>query len=93
MKSALTDLNLLYARIHSLSLFSPNEILDEISSKDVIYMTVPYILAELELIARSTERQDRLMRLRRAKACLLTLYRILWLRASSGILKRIYIAS
>lgn len=31
------------------------------------YMTVPFIIAELELAARSTERHDRLIRLRRAK--------------------------
>lgn len=67
VNSALADLSLVYERIHALHLFSPNEALEEVSSRDLIYMNVPFILAELDLIARTTERSDRLLRLKRAK--------------------------
>ena len=65
----LEDLNLLSSRVRDLGLFSPNESLDEVATKDMVYMTVPFILGELELNARATEREDRLRRLRRAQVC------------------------
>ncbi|KAI5117471.1 hypothetical protein M0805_007176 [Coniferiporia weirii] len=68
VNSALADLNMLSSRIQTLHLFSTNESIEEVSTKDLIYMTGPSVLAEVELNARSTERQDRLARLRRAQA-------------------------
>ncbi|PAV23868.1 serine threonine phosphatase pp2a-associated [Pyrrhoderma noxium] len=66
VNSALKDLNLLSARVQSLNLFSPNEALDELSTRNLLYITLPFILAEVELHARSTKRDERLERLRRA---------------------------
>ncbi|KAL5529587.1 hypothetical protein ACEPAG_5572 [Sanghuangporus baumii] len=68
VESALEDLNLLSSRIQDLGLFSPNESLDEVTTRDLVYMTVPFVLGELESNARATERDDRLRHLRRAQA-------------------------
>ena len=70
VNSALKDLNLLSARVQSLNLFSPNEALDELSTRNLLYITLPFILAEVELHARSTKRDERLERLRRAYVCI-----------------------
>jgi immunoglobulin-binding protein 1 len=64
------------ARVADLSLFSPNETLDDISTQDLIYLFVPYVLAEIETRARATEREERLSRLRNTKVCFPPL--ILW---------------
>ncbi|KLO19262.1 TAP42-like protein [Schizopora paradoxa] len=66
--AASRDLNLLISRISALHLFSPNETLDDVSLGDLIYMTAPYILGEVELNARATERERRLELLRKAQA-------------------------
>ncbi|KAH9980970.1 TAP42-like protein [Lactifluus volemus] len=55
------------ARVADLALFSPNETLDDISTQDLVYLFVPYVLAEIESRARATERDDRLARLREAE--------------------------
>ncbi|KAL5511278.1 TAP42 [Sanghuangporus vaninii] len=68
VESALIDLNLLSSRIQDLGLFSPNESLDEVTTRDLVYMSVPFVLGELESNARATERDDRLRRLRRSQA-------------------------
>ncbi|KAL5489940.1 TAP42 [Sanghuangporus weigelae] len=68
VESALEDLNLLSSRIQDLGLFSPNESLDEVTTRDLVYMTVPFVLGELESNARATERDDRLRRLRSSQA-------------------------
>jgi hypothetical protein len=47
-------------RIRGLSLFSPNETLDDISTKNLVYLTLPYVLAEVENRVRTTERSDRM---------------------------------
>ena len=70
VNSALKDLNLLSARVQSLNLFSPNEALDELSTRNLLYITLPFILAEVELHARSIKRDERLERLRRAYVCI-----------------------
>ena len=67
MQSAIVDLNVVQARVQELSLFSPNESLEELSSKDLLYMTVPFIIAELESNAVATKRAERLARLRKAQ--------------------------
>lgn len=60
IQSALQDLRKVHTRIRELSLFSPNEILDDISTKNLVYLTLPYVLAELENRVRTTERPDRM---------------------------------
>ncbi|KAI0306302.1 TAP42-like protein [Multifurca ochricompacta] len=64
---ALNDCRNSRARVADLSLFSPNETLDDISTQDLVYLFVPYVLAEIESRARATERDDRLARLREAE--------------------------
>ncbi|KAF8205785.1 TAP42-like protein [Mycena galopus ATCC 62051] len=51
--SSLADLKSLSSRILGLSLFSPNEILEDISTRDLIYLLVPYALAEVQGRVRS----------------------------------------
>ncbi|KAJ7074175.1 serine/threonine protein phosphatase PP2A-associated protein [Mycena amicta] len=48
VRSSLADLTALNARIVGLSLFSPNETLEDISTRDLIYLLVPFALAELQ---------------------------------------------
>lgn len=67
MDAASRDLSLLVSRIDALHLFSRNETLDDVSSGDLIYMTAPFILGEVELNARATERDRRLELLRKAQ--------------------------
>ena len=69
MESALGDLRLLSSRIQELGLFSPNETIEEVTTKDLVYMTVPFVLGELEVNARAMERDDRLRRLGVAQVC------------------------
>ncbi|KAF8261076.1 serine/threonine protein phosphatase PP2A-associated protein [Lactarius quietus] len=65
--AALRDCRESRARVAHLALFSPNETLDDISTQDLVYLFVPYVLAEIESRARATERDDRLARLREAE--------------------------
>ncbi|KAF7311427.1 Serine/threonine protein phosphatase PP2A-associated protein [Mycena kentingensis (nom. inval.)] len=46
VKSSLADLTTLATRIVGLSLFSPNETLEDISTRDLVYLLVPYAIAE-----------------------------------------------
>lgn len=52
-----------------LHLFSSNETIDEVSTKDLVYMSVPFIQAEVELNARATQRDERMLHLRKAQVC------------------------
>ncbi|KAH9023882.1 TAP42-like protein [Lactarius hengduanensis] len=65
--AALADCRDSRARVAHLALFSPNETLDDISTQDLVYLFVPYVLAEIESRARTTERDDRLALLREAE--------------------------
>ncbi|KAI0318820.1 TAP42-like protein, partial [Amylostereum chailletii] len=65
--SALKDLRNARGRISDLGLFSPNETLEDISTRDLVYLLVPFVLAEAENRARATERDDRLVRLQEAQ--------------------------
>jgi TAP42-like family len=61
VQSTLNDLNVLDARIAALSLFSPNELLEDISTTDLIYLFVPYVCAEVQGRVRATERDERML--------------------------------
>ncbi|CAA7271528.1 unnamed protein product [Cyclocybe aegerita] len=63
----LNDLKSLHARITELGMFSPNETLDDISTRDLVYLTVPYVFAEVQGRVRTTERVDRLKSLIQAE--------------------------
>ncbi|THG97687.1 hypothetical protein EW026_g4363 [Hermanssonia centrifuga] len=54
----------------SLSLFSPNETLADISSRDLVFLFVPFVVAELENRARTTSPQGRIEHIGRAQAYL-----------------------
>ena len=68
---ALTDCRDSRARVADLTLFSPNETLDDISTQDLVYLFVPYVSAEIESRARAIERDERLTRLHEAEVRLL----------------------
>ncbi|KAJ7709493.1 TAP42-like protein [Mycena rosella] len=61
IRSSLTDLKSLSARILGLSLFSPNEILEDISTRDLIYLLVPYALAEVQGRVRAEGNDERIV--------------------------------
>ncbi|KAF8236299.1 serine/threonine protein phosphatase PP2A-associated protein [Tricholoma matsutake] len=63
IRSSLTDLTTLRSRIAGLSLFSPNEVLEDISTRDLVYLFVPYVCAEIRGRVRTTEREERMVSL------------------------------
>ncbi|KAG5638983.1 hypothetical protein H0H81_008203 [Sphagnurus paluster] len=67
VRSSLTDLQTLSSRIAGLSLFSPNETVEDISTIDLIYLLVPYLLSEVHGRVRTTEREERISLLRQAQ--------------------------
>ncbi|KAJ7723963.1 TAP42-like protein [Mycena maculata] len=60
IRSSLADLKSLNARILGLSLFSPNEILEDISTRDLIYLLAPYALAEVQGRVRAAGNDERI---------------------------------
>ncbi|KAL9715334.1 Type 2A phosphatase-associated protein 42 [Leucoagaricus gongylophorus] len=60
VQSALEGLREVHARIRELVLFSSNESLDDISTRDLVYLTLPYVFAEVENRVQTTERMDRM---------------------------------
>jgi len=70
VSSSLSDLRRLSARISSLGLFSPNETVDDLTTRDMVYLFVPYALSELVGRVRSTDHQERRELLRQSFAYL-----------------------
>jgi len=66
VQSALSKLRVLSARVDTLALFGPNEKFEELSVGQTPYMTVHYVVADLELSARAMEPENRLERIKRA---------------------------
>ncbi|KAI0929224.1 hypothetical protein AcW1_006220 [Taiwanofungus camphoratus] len=66
-QSALSDLSLLHSRVSSLSLFSQNEDLADISTRDLVYLLVPFVLAEVEGRVRNSDVEARLQRAERSQ--------------------------
>ncbi|KAI0780558.1 serine/threonine protein phosphatase PP2A-associated protein [Trametes elegans] len=60
VQSSLSDLRQCSTCIAKLSLFSPNEQLADITTRDLVYLLVPYVLSEVQSHARTTEREDRI---------------------------------
>ncbi|KAF7295510.1 Serine/threonine protein phosphatase PP2A-associated protein [Mycena indigotica] len=58
IRSSLADLTALNARIAGLSLFSPNETLEDISTRDLIYLTAPFATSELQSRVRVGQPAD-----------------------------------
>ncbi|KAG6833069.1 hypothetical protein H0H87_011813 [Tephrocybe sp. NHM501043] len=67
VQSSLKDLTTLSSRIAGLSLFSPNETLEDISTADLIYLLVPYILSEVRGRVRTTNREERIVVLKQTQ--------------------------
>jgi len=63
IQSILTDLKQVDSRTNALSLFSTNETLEDISTKDLVYLTVPFILSEVENRIKLSDRNERVVRL------------------------------
>ncbi|THU80123.1 hypothetical protein K435DRAFT_785572 [Dendrothele bispora CBS 962.96] len=59
VQSCLADLRSLESRIMGLSLFSPNETLEDVSTRDLIYLLVSYVYAQVQGRVRTTEREER----------------------------------
>lgn len=51
-------------RVELLSLFSPNETLEDVPTKNLPFLFVPYVLAEVENRVRTNGRQERMARIR-----------------------------
>ena len=62
VQSAIADLRTLQSRIIALSVFSDNESLEDISTADLVYLLVPYVLAEVEGRVRTVDPEERLER-------------------------------
>ncbi|KAK0463786.1 TAP42-like protein [Desarmillaria tabescens] len=68
VKSCIEDLREIQARIADLALFSSNETLEDISTQNLIYLTVPYVCAEVQGRVRTTEREDRFVSIIQAQS-------------------------
>nr|GAT54622.1 serine/threonine protein phosphatase PP2A-associated protein [Mycena chlorophos] len=67
VRSSLADLTALSARIVGLSLFSPNETLEDISTRDLIYLAVPFALAEVQGRVRVSEPAEDIANVRQSQ--------------------------
>jgi immunoglobulin-binding protein 1 len=63
IQDTLSDLIQLTSRVASLSLFSSNELLDDISTPDLVYLSLPFIRAEVQNRVRTTDMEDRMSNL------------------------------
>ncbi|KAJ7632949.1 TAP42-like protein [Roridomyces roridus] len=66
-QSSLADLKSLSARILGLSLFSSNEVLEDISTRDLIYLLVPYALGEVQGRVKTEGPDQRIEHLKQSK--------------------------
>ncbi|KAH7872621.1 TAP42-like protein [Lentinula edodes] len=67
LQFSLTNLRTLQSRIASLSLFSPNENSEDIATRDLVYLLVPYVCAQVQDRVKAVERDERLASLTVAK--------------------------
>ncbi|KAG2116401.1 TAP42-like protein [Suillus clintonianus] len=58
--SAVTDLKELDRRVAALSLFSSNEVLEDISTRNLVYLFARYVLAEVQNRVKTTDRDERM---------------------------------
>ena len=69
IRASLADLQNVNARVLDLSLFSPNETLEDITTPDLVYLFVPYVIAEVLGRVKAMERDDRMRLLQQAEVC------------------------
>lgn len=60
LTQSLNDLESLRHQISELSLFSPNEVFEDISTRDIIYLFVPFVLSEVQSRLRSIGKTARM---------------------------------
>ncbi|KAF8918835.1 TAP42-like protein [Mucidula mucida] len=60
IQACLADLTKIQQRVSDFALFSSNETLEDISTHDLLYLSVPYVCAEVQGRVRTTEREERL---------------------------------
>ncbi|KIY61869.1 TAP42-like protein [Cylindrobasidium torrendii FP15055 ss-10] len=60
VQACLTDLKTVQQRVSALALFSSNETLEDMTPTYLIYLTVPYVIAEVQGRVRTVERDERL---------------------------------
>ena len=58
--SSLSNLRKVHSRIIELSLFSPNETVEDITTRDLIYLTLPFVLSEAQSREPLESRSERL---------------------------------
>ncbi|TEB26606.1 serine/threonine protein phosphatase PP2A-associated protein [Coprinellus micaceus] len=58
--SSLSTLKKVHSRIVELSLFSPNETVEDVTTHDLIYLTLPFVLAEAQSRQQLDTRSERL---------------------------------
>ncbi|TFK42393.1 TAP42-like protein [Crucibulum laeve] len=75
--SSLRDLKDVHSRIIELSLFGPNETLEDISTRDLVYLFVPYALSEVQGRVRTLERTERIVSLIEAEKYLKSFFALL----------------
>ncbi|KAI6150643.1 TAP42-like protein [Pisolithus tinctorius] len=61
LRSTLSDLKQVNSRVAALALFSVNDTLEDISTRDLVYLTVPFVLAEVENRSRFTDAGERMI--------------------------------
>ncbi|TFK94812.1 TAP42-like protein [Polyporus arcularius HHB13444] len=60
IQTSLADLRQCSQRVAKLSLFSANEQLADIATRDLVYILVPYVISEVLSRVRSTDREERI---------------------------------
>ncbi|KAG0701773.1 TAP42-like protein [Suillus ampliporus] len=60
IQSAVTDLKELNRRVAALSLFSSNEVLEDISTRNLVYLFARCVLAEVQNRVKTTDRDERM---------------------------------
>jgi hypothetical protein len=58
--SSLSTLKKVHSRIVELSLFSPNETVEDVTTHDLIYLALPFVLAEAQSRQQLDTRSERL---------------------------------
>ncbi|KAG9038492.1 hypothetical protein FRB95_001349 [Tulasnella sp. JGI-2019a] len=77
IQSSVVDLNSVSNRCKALTLFSDNETLEDIATKDLVYMFVPYVLGEVIGRTRTIGVRDRMLKLSESQAHFHTFMKLL----------------
>jgi immunoglobulin-binding protein 1 len=67
IQSAVTDLKELDRRVAALSLFSSNDVLEDISTRNLVYLFARYVLAEVQNRMKTTDRDERITVLKKTQ--------------------------